>query len=100
MTVYLKNCNFIKSNFIAPIFFGCRFESCKFDSLFSDTAYMDDTTPTNFLALKKVSKMELRYSLRTAYLGLAKSRAQVLAGLFQWLFRKQRESEMGSNFCR
>jgi hypothetical protein len=47
-----------------------------------------------------IQKKELRYSLRTGYLGLAKSRARLLAGLFQQLFRKLRESEMGSELTK
>jgi len=40
---------------------------------------------------KFVGKTELRYSLRTGYISLAKSRARLLAGLVQHYFRKIRE---------
>jgi hypothetical protein len=47
-----------------------------------------------------IQKKELRYSLRTGYLGLAKSRARLFAGLFQQLFQKLGESEMESELFR
>ena len=47
-----------------------------------------------------IKKKELRYSLRKGYLGLAKSRARLFAGLFQQLFRKLGESEMESELFR
>jgi hypothetical protein len=38
-----------------------------------------------------VGKVELRYSLGTGYVGLAKSRARLLAGQVQEFFRRLRE---------
>jgi ATP-dependent Clp protease ATP-binding subunit ClpA len=40
---------------------------------------------------KFVGKVELRYTLNTGYVGLAKSRARLLAGQVQEFFRRLRE---------
>ena len=43
-----------------------------------------------------LGKKELRYSLKTGYLGKAKSKARRLAGMIQQLFEELREGESGS----
>ncbi len=43
-----------------------------------------------------VGKKELRYSLKTGYLGKAKSKARRLAGMIQQLFKELREGDSGS----
>ena len=38
-----------------------------------------------------IGKKELRYSLKTGYLGAAKQKARLLAGFYQFYFKKLRE---------
>ena len=46
-----------------------------------------------------IRKKELRFSLRTGYLGAAKRKARLLAGFYQYYFEKLREEIRVKNLC-